>query len=132
MARLSAAVERFPLPEAVERILDAEAAEGAFDEWDGQRDLRRETLLGLHPQAVPHAIRECIDDPPVSDPAQLRAVTARAMVIGHEADPVHDASVARALAEALPNAELVLYPSYHALLRETPAIIQRVGAFLSE
>ena len=132
MARLSAAVERFPLPEAVERILDAEAAEGAFDEWDAQRDLRRETLLGLHPQAVPHAIRECIDDPPVSDPAQLRAVTARAMVIGHEADPVHDASVARALAEALPNAELVLYPSYHALLRETPAIIQRVGAFLSE
>jgi hypothetical protein len=54
------------------------------------------------------------------------------MVIGHEADPVHDASVARALAEALPNAELVLYPSYYALLRETPAIIQRVGAFLSE
>jgi pimeloyl-ACP methyl ester carboxylesterase len=131
LARLSDAIERFPLPQAVERILDAEAAEGAFDEWDGQRDLRRDTLLGLHPEAIPHAIRECIDDPPVSDPAELQAVTAPAMVIGHEADPVHDAGVARALAEALPHVELLLYPSYHALLLETPAIIQRVGAFLS-
>jgi 3-oxoadipate enol-lactonase len=130
MLRLSDTVERLPLDRAVDEILAAEAAEGAFDEWEGQRELRRQSLASLHSGAIPHAIRECIDDPPVRDPSTLRKVTARAMVIGHEADAVHDADVARALAEALPDAELLLYPSYHALLAETPAIIQKVGRFL--
>jgi 3-oxoadipate enol-lactonase len=131
MLRLADALERLPLDQAVEEILEAEAADGAFDEWGGQRELRRQSLMALHPDAIPHAIRECIDDPPVSDPSILRAVTARAMVIAHEGDAVHDANVARALVEALPDAELLVFPSYKALVQETPALVQKVAVFLS-
>jgi len=129
--RLVDTVERLPLDRAIEEILEAEAAEGAFDEWTGQRDLRRQTLAGLHPNAISHAIRECIDDPPVSDPALLRDVSATAIVIAHEGDPVHDAGVARELAGALPRAELLVFPSYRALLEETPAVVQKVAGFLA-
>jgi pimeloyl-ACP methyl ester carboxylesterase len=131
MQRLSDALRSLPLEAAAEEILRAEAAEGAFDEWGGQRQLRRENLLGLHRAAIPYAIEECIDDPPVADPALLRDVTAPAMVVAHEGDPVHDAGVARELARALPIAELLVFPSYRALLEETPAVVQKVGAFLA-
>jgi 3-oxoadipate enol-lactonase len=131
LLRLAGAIERLPMERAVEEILEAEAAEGAFEDWEGQRELRRQSLAALHPKAIPPAIRECIDDPPVRDPSTLRRVTARAMVVGHEADPVHDAAVARALAEALPHADLLVYSSYHTLLADVPAIIQKVAAFLN-
>jgi pimeloyl-ACP methyl ester carboxylesterase len=131
MFRLAGVLERLPLDQAVEEILEAEAAEGAFDEWAGQRDLRRAALLSLHPESIPYAIRECIDDPPLTDGISLRAVTAPALVIAHEGDPIHDADVARDLADALPNAELAVFGSYRELLENTPALVQRVAALLS-
>jgi 3-oxoadipate enol-lactonase len=128
--RLADVLERLPFDLAVDEIIDAEAAEGAFDEWPGQRELRRTTLKSMHPDSIPHAIRECIDDPPVTDGRSLRPVLAPAIVIAHEGDPIHDASVARELAEALPNAELALFSNYHELLEETPALVQRVAKLL--
>ena len=130
MFRLADVLERLPFEEAVEEILDQEEAEGAFDRWPGQRDLRRQALLSMHPEAVPNAIRECIDDPPVTDAEPLRAVTAPTLVIAHEGDPIHDAAVARELADALPNADLVLFGSYFELLENTPALVQRAAALL--
>jgi len=130
MFRLAEVLERMPFEQAVEEILEAEAAEGAFDEWPGQRDLRRENLLSMRAEAIPHAIRECIDDPPLSDLQSLGAVTAPAIVIAQEGDPLHAATVARDLVDALPNAELLLYSSYRELVEDTPTLVQRVGAFL--
>jgi 3-oxoadipate enol-lactonase len=131
MFRLADVLERLSLVQAVEDILEAEATEGAFDEWPGQRDLRRAALLSMHPDSIPSAIRECIDDPPPTDGRSLQSVTARALVISHEGDPIHDASVARDLADALPNAELAMFSSYRELLENTPALVQRVAALLS-
>jgi 3-oxoadipate enol-lactonase len=131
MFRLARVLETLQFEDAVEEILRAEAAEGAFDEWPGRRDLRRATLLSMHAQSIPHAIRECIDDPPVPDGEVLRSVTAPALVIAHEGDQVHAATVARDLAEALPNAELAIYPSYRELIENTPELVQRVGALLT-
>ena len=128
MFRLADVLERLPFEEAIEQILEAEAAEGAFDRWPGQRDLRRQALMSMRPEAVPNAIRECIDDPPVTGPGPLRAVTAPTLVIAHEGDLIHDATVARDLAGWLPNAELVLFGSYHELLENTPALVQRAAA----
>jgi pimeloyl-ACP methyl ester carboxylesterase len=130
MFRLADVLERLSLEEGVEEILEAEATEGAFDRWPGQRDLRRQALMSMRPEAVPYAIRECIDDPPVTDPEPLRSVTAPSLVIAHEGDPVHDAAVARDLAEWLPNAELLVFESYHELLENTPALVQRAAALL--
>jgi hypothetical protein len=52
-------------------------------------------------------------------------------VIGQQGDPVHTAEVARELADALPNSELVIFDDRFAMLREIPALVQRVSAFLS-
>ena len=131
MFRLAGVLERLPLDRAVEEILEAEAAEGAFDAWQGQRDIRRAMLMSMHPESIPHAIRECIDDPPLLDGTSLASVTAPALVIAHEGDPVHDAAVARDLADALPNAELAVFPSYRELLENVPALVQRVAALLT-
>ena len=131
MFRLAGVLERLPLDRAVEEILEAEAAEGAFDAWQGQRDIRRAMLMSMHPESIPHAIRECIDDPPLLDGTSLASVTAPALVIAHEGDPIHDAAVARDLADALPNAELAVFPSYRELLENVPALVQRVAALLT-
>jgi hypothetical protein len=39
--------------------------------------------------------------------------------------------VARALAELLPNAELIMLPGERQLMAAVPALVQRVGTFLA-
>ena len=58
-------------------------------------------------------------------------VTAPALVVGQEGDPVHRVEVARELAEVLPSAELVVYPDRFALLREIPSLTRRIADFLA-
>jgi pimeloyl-ACP methyl ester carboxylesterase len=64
------------------------------------------------------------------DPTPIRKVTAPALVVGQEGDPVHRAEVARDLAATLPNAELVLFDDRDAMLAQVAELTQRVGAFL--
>lgn len=59
-------------------------------------------------------------------------MTAPALVIGQEGDPVHDAAVARELAAMLPRAELHVFPDPRAMIRDIPALVRRAAAFLSE
>lgn len=124
-------LESLPLEEAAERILAEEEAEGTFDGFSASKEVRREAILAMNPDGVPRAIRECIGDPPIRDPEALKAVSAQVLVIGQEGDPVHDASVSRDLAAALPRAELVMFPSQRALVEAIPDLTMRVAAFLA-
>lgn len=129
--RVADHLERYPLEEAVERILAAEEAEGAFDGSSGARETRRQALLRMNPDGMPHAIREALDDPPVTHGAPLRLVDAPTLVIGQEGDPVHAAWVARELAETLPNAELLMFPDPFAMMEDIPRLVGRIAEFIA-
>lgn len=131
LLRLADVLEAHPLREAADIILSEEEAIGAFDGFPASRELRRQAVLAMNRDGIPRAIRECIDDPPVRDPEPITRVAAPALVIGQEGDPVHAASVARELAAALPRSELVVFPDRFALIREVPALVRRVAAFLA-
>ncbi len=130
LLRLADLLEAHPPDEVADLVVAEEEAQGLFDGFQGARDIRARSILGMNSDGIPFAIREAIDDPPVRDPEAIRGVGAPALVIGQEGDPVHDAQVARELAGALPNAELVLYPDRFALLRDVASLTQRVAAFL--
>lgn len=131
LLRIAEYLELYPLEEAAERILAAEDAEGALDGSSGAREVRRQALLRMNRDGMPHAIRQALDDPPLTDLAPLRLVRAPALVIGQEGDPVHAAWVAREVAEALPNAELLMFPDPFAMMRDIPELVSRIAAFLA-
>lgn len=133
LLRTADMLEAHPIEKVTELLLEEEAAAGDFDAFPTARDYRRQTLMEMHPDGMPHAIREALGSPPVVDGAEaMHRISAPALVIAQEGDSVHHADVARDLAEALPNAELILFPDPFAMLREIPQIVQRVSAFLLE
>jgi 3-oxoadipate enol-lactonase len=130
LLRLADLLEHKPLTEVADVVLAEEVAAGSLDRLPGARERRRAAILAMNGEGMPHAIRECLFDPPLRDPAPLARVSAPALVVGQEGDPVHTADVARELAASLPHAELLLFPDQDALMREIPALTGRVAAFL--
>lgn len=124
-------LERHPIEEAADRIIALEEASGAYDGFAGSKEVRRRAILAMNGDGIPRAIRQAIDDPPVRGSASISRVSARALVVGQEGDRVHAASVAREVAEAIPNAELLLYPSPQALLERIPEVVSRIADLLS-
>lgn len=131
LLRLADLLEAHPLEVVADIVMAEEEAAGRFDGFPASRDLRRQSILAMNRGGIPLAIRGCIDDPPIRDPEPITRVTARALVIAQEGDPVHDAEVARELAGILPRAELQVFPDRFALIREIPALVAKVSAFLA-
>ena len=131
LLRLADLLESGPVEEVADIIVAEEEAEGAFAAGPAWRDRRREAILGMNGSGMPRAIREAIDDPPIRDGSAVGRVTAPALVVGQEGDPVHRAEVARELAEALPNAELILFEDRFAMLAEVATLTRRIAGFLS-
>ncbi|GAA1811853.1 hypothetical protein GCM10009682_36520 [Luedemannella flava] len=96
--------------------------------WQYLRD-RLDQLFrdGLAPSLV-----DLTDQPALPDRALLRAVTARALVIGCVGDRTHPARVAEALAAALPDAQLHIYPRPALLWSQRADLRQRVAGFLND
>jgi pimeloyl-ACP methyl ester carboxylesterase len=132
LLHLADLLEAHPLSEVAEIVIAEEEAAGRFDGFPASKELRRRSILAMNREGMPLAIRGCIDDPPIRDPEPIRQVTATALVIAQEGDPVHDADVARELTAMLPRAELVLFPDRYSLIREIPAVVSRVSAFLAD
>ena len=131
LLRLADLLEARSLEEVAAIVVAEEDAGGAFDGLPGTRDRRREAILSMNRDGMPHAIRESIADPPIPDPEPIRKVTAPALVVGQEGDPAHRAEVARDLARILPNADLILFEDPAALLAAVAELTARVGAFLA-
>ena len=132
LLRLADLLDRYPVEKVADILLEEEDRAGRFEEFPAAREFRREVILRMNGDGIPHAIREALDDPPLEeDAALMRRVTAPALVIGQRGDPIHAASVAEELAAALPNSQLVMFDDPNALLRDIPAAVQRVAAFLS-
>jgi pimeloyl-ACP methyl ester carboxylesterase len=69
--------------------------------------LRAEGLVGT---AVSQAVRSIPLTVPVPDRALLADVPIPVLIVAQEGDPVHLASIAHEIAEALPNAQLHVFP----------------------
>jgi 3-oxoadipate enol-lactonase len=69
--------------------------------------LRAESLVGT---PVSTAIRSIPLSVPIDDRSALKAVHIPVLVIGQRGDPVHLVSVAEEIADALPNAQLYVFP----------------------
>jgi len=91
---------------------------------------RVEFLLGAPGIAV--AVRSLPASLPVADRAVLGAVSARVLVLGQEDDPLHPAQVARDLAAALPNAQLVVFDRPGVVFRERSRLRALISAFLND
>lgn len=131
LLRLADLLEQHPLEKVADIVVAEEDAEGAFDGFPSTRALRRDAILRMHRDGMPAAIRESIADPPVGDGSVMSRVTTPTLIVAQEGDPVHAASVARELAAAMPNAELLLFPHPQALARDIPAVTSRVAEFLT-
>jgi 3-oxoadipate enol-lactonase len=131
LLRLADLLESHPLERVADMVIEEEEAAGRFENFPAARELRRQSILAMNRDGIPLAIRECIDDPPIRDPDPITRVTASALVIAQEGDPVHDADVARELTKILPQAELLLFPDRFSLIREIPAVVSRASAFLA-
>ena len=122
--------------EVLETLEKEQALERIIGDGDGaqpwMRDLAMMLWQGADPVGVARAIREVVRDVAIDDREKLRAVQAPVLVICQERDRIHPVAVGEALADVIPNAELLVYPSSDALFAAIPELIQRVGSFLSE
>jgi pimeloyl-ACP methyl ester carboxylesterase len=132
LSRMADLLEEHGPERTAEIVLAEEDATGAFDQFPASKDYRRAAILAMNSDGVPNAIRGVINDQPVRDTERLRAVTAPTLIIGQEGDAFHSTAVARELEDAMPNAELVVLPDQHALLREIPSLMMMVHNLLAD
>ncbi|HXJ63990.1 MAG TPA: hypothetical protein VNN79_09565, partial [Actinomycetota bacterium] len=132
LARMADLLEEHGPERTAEIVVAEEDAAGSFDQFPASKDYRRAAILAMNSDGVPNAIRGVINDLPVRDPGLIRAVTAPTLIIAQEGDAFHSTAVARDIEEAMPNAELVILPDQHALLREIPSLMMMVHNLLAD
>ena len=129
--RTAELLETKPPDEAIDAILSDPARLEVYVRQPWMREFDRESWEHADLPALATAIREVIEDQPISDRELLRKVVAPTMLICREGDEIHRAEVGRILAEIMPNAELWAYPDDIALFNALPQIMQRVRALLA-
>lgn len=124
-------LETYPLDEVVARTIDAPAQALLFEKRPYWRALWRDRILRMNADGIPHALRAYVSGTfPVRDAEALRNVKAPTLILAHEDDPVHDAEIARRLAELLPNATLRIWPEPLSMYDDVDAFATQIGAFL--
>jgi pimeloyl-ACP methyl ester carboxylesterase len=131
LLRLAELLETKGPQEAAGIVIEEEAALGAFDDFPASRDYRRDAILNMNAKGVPNAIRETVEEEVLHDTSPLEAVSAPVLIIAQEGDPLHTSDVARDLADAFPSSQHIIYPTPGDLLRDIPALVQRVVGFLA-
>ena len=116
---------------ALELAHDGGLIPSPVDAFPASRQYRYDALLRMNREGIPNAVRECIDDPAVTDPDLLRRCHAPTLIIAQENDLLHDADIGRELGSLLPNAELHVFDDQFGLLRDVPLLVQRSAALLS-
>jgi len=125
-------LETYSLEEVVARTIDAPAQAPLFARRPYWRELWRERMLRMNRVGVPRALRAYVSGSyPVRDADALRRVRAPVLILAHENDPIHDAAIARRLAELLPNATLRIWPEPLAMYDDLASFQAEIAAFLS-
>lgn len=125
-------LERFGVEELAERAMTSDAYAPLFAARPYWRELVRKRFLRMNSTGVPATLRAFVTGgPPLSDRTVLRAVRAPALVLSHEGDPIHPASVARDLAAELRNGTARIWPETLAMYDDIEATAREVGDFFS-
>jgi 3-oxoadipate enol-lactonase len=128
---LAGLLEAHPLEEVAEIIVNSPESAPLFAARPAWRELMRARVLRMNSTGVPRALRAFVDGrPPVADASALERVTAPALVLSHENDPIHPADVARRIGELLGNADVRIWPEPLAMLDDFGAFADTVGSFL--
>jgi len=130
MLRTMALVEGKTKEKAIEALLGDPERQANYIDYPFLRDLDRQMLQQFNPVGAPRAIREIIEDWPVSDREVLRRVTAPTLLICQEGDDIHPAELGRILVEIMPNAELLMFEDGRAMYEAIPDIVLRVREFI--
>lgn len=130
--RMADILESLPREEAIDALLADPEREEIYlrAPWVREFDRLRWAEV-LDPAAMGPAIRQVIEDTPVRDRAVLRAVASPVLILCREGDPVHPAAVGRAMANLMPNAELLTFPDEVAMFQAMPELVQKVNTFLA-
>jgi 3-oxoadipate enol-lactonase len=129
--RTAELLETLPKDEAIETALRESGRAANYDVNPGLRDFDLLLWQDMNPVGVARAIRGVTRDVAIEDRERLRAVTAPALIIAREGDPIHPGDLGRVMADLMPNAELVMLGSEEELMESIPALVQRVSAFLA-
>ena len=129
--RTAELLEALPPDEAIEAILQESGRARLYETQPALRELDLLLWQDMNPVGVARAIREVVRDSAVTDLDALGDVEARALVIAREGDTIHPASVARRLAEVMPNAEAIVLGSEEDLIGSIPMLVERVSRFLA-
>jgi pimeloyl-ACP methyl ester carboxylesterase len=130
LLHLAALMEGKTKEEAIEAILSDPERQANYRDSPWLRPFDEAMLQGLNPVGVPRAIREIIEDTPVTDGEALRKIEAPTLLIAREGDIIHPAEVGRQLNELIPNSELMMFGDGAEMYNALPAIVMRVKAFL--
>ena len=125
-------LETYTLEEVVTRTIDAPAQAPLFERRPYWRALWRERILRMNRVGIPRALRAYVSGTyPMRDASALKRVHAPVLILGHENDPIHDASVARRLADLLPNATLKLWDEPLEMYDDVDRFATLIGDFLA-
>jgi 3-oxoadipate enol-lactonase len=128
---LAGLLESHSLEEVADIIVNAPESEALFAARPAWRELMRARVLRMNATGVPRALRAFVDGrPPITDASALRRVTAPALILSHENDPIHPADVARRIGDLLPNADVRVWPEPLAMLDDFGEFADTVGSFL--
>jgi pimeloyl-ACP methyl ester carboxylesterase len=116
--------------DAIQAILSDPERLANYRQYPWLRDLDLQLTADLNPVGVPRAILEVIEDQPIKDREEMRAVKAPTLLICREGDVIHPAEVGKILAETMPNAELILFEDGMQMYEAIPQLIMRVRDFL--
>jgi pimeloyl-ACP methyl ester carboxylesterase len=87
--------------------------------------------MRMNSTGIPRALRAYTSgSASMRDAEALRAVRAPVLILGHEHDPIHDADVARRLADLFPNATLRLWEEPLAMYDDVDSFAQLIADFL--
>jgi 3-oxoadipate enol-lactonase len=130
--RVADLLESLPKDEAIETILTEAGRTAAYERAPWLRDLDVMLWQDMNRVGVARAIREIVRDVALPDRELLRKVTAPTLLICREGDALHPAARGHALAELMPNAELIMLRGEQELYEAIPELVGRVSAFLAE
>ena len=91
--------------------------------------MRAEGLVGT---PVSRAVRSIPLSVPVEDRSVLQRVDVPVLILGQEGDPVHLASIAREINDALPNAQLHVFPEHGGIWQDRDTLRTVITNFLNE
>ncbi|MFY9587799.1 MAG: alpha/beta hydrolase [Actinomycetota bacterium] len=124
-------LETMPLEDVADAIVNAPESQPLINARPAWRELMRARVLRMNATGVPRALRAfAVGAPPCPDAMVLKRVSAPALILAHEDDPIHPSEVARQLADLLPNAEVRVWPAPLAMLDDFAGFSKTIADFL--